>query len=79
CGPEFMMQKVVQLSISRGIEVQASLERIMTCAIGLCGSCCVGDLILCRDGPVLDSHELIKVEDELGLLTRDKSGRISSL
>jgi len=79
CGPEFMMQKVVHLSITRGIEVQASLERIMKCAIGLCGSCCVGDLVLCRDGPVLDSQELIKIEDELGLLTRDKSGRISPI
>ncbi len=79
CGPEFMMQKVVQLSITKGVDVQASLERIMKCAIGLCGSCCVGDLVLCRDGPVLNSQELIGIEDELGLLTRDKSGRISSI
>lgn len=79
CGPEIMMQKVVQLSIAKGVDVQASLERIMKCGIGLCGSCCVGDLVLCRDGPVLNLEELVEIGDELGFLTRDKSGRISSI
>ncbi|MFQ6011636.1 MAG: dihydroorotate dehydrogenase electron transfer subunit [Nitrososphaerales archaeon] len=79
CGPEPMMQKVVQMSRENGIEIQASLERIMKCGIGLCGSCCIGDLVLCKDGPVISSTELMELEDELGLLTRDKSGKLLSL
>ena len=34
CGPEIMMFKTVQAAHSRGIFVQASLERMMKCGCG---------------------------------------------
>ena len=43
CGPEIMMYKTVQSAHSRNIFVQASLERMMKCGVGICGSCCVGE------------------------------------
>jgi len=54
---------------------QASLERIMRCAIGLCGSCVIGKLRVCKDGPVLTSEQLREVKDEFGRFKRDFQGR----
>ena len=35
CGPEIMMYKTVQIANSQGIFVQASLERMMKCGVGI--------------------------------------------
>ncbi|MHA1291489.1 MAG: dihydroorotate dehydrogenase electron transfer subunit [Promethearchaeota archaeon] len=64
CGPEAMMKKVVEIAESKGIKVQASLERKMKCGIGLCGSCCIGennDICVCKDGPIFSSEKLVKI------------------
>ena len=58
CGPEKMMYKTVQSAHSRGIFVQASLERMMKCGVGICGSCCVGEDLACKDGTVFDGNNL---------------------
>ncbi len=34
--------------------IQVSLERNMQCGAGVCGHCQLGELLLCRDGPVVD-------------------------
>ena len=59
CGPELMMYKVVQLATTKGIFVQASLERMMKCGIGICGSCCIGEDLVCRDGTIFDGKHLL--------------------
>ena len=73
CGPELMMYKVVQLATPKGIFVQASLERMMKCGIGICGSCCVGEDLVCRDGTIFDGKHLLS-NDEFGHLHRNKAG-----
>jgi dihydroorotate dehydrogenase electron transfer subunit len=74
CGPELMMKKLFE--ISKNISFQASLERYMKCGFGLCGQCCVGDgLRVCKEGPVFDGKELIKIKD-FGSYKRDSSGSI---
>ena len=55
-----MMYKTVQSAHSRGIFVQASLERMMKCGVGICGSCCVGEDLACKDGTVFDGNHLFK-------------------
>lgn len=67
CGPEAMMRRVSELASQRGVAVEASLERLMRCGIGLCGSCVIGKYRVCRDGPVFNSAELREVVDELGI------------
>ncbi len=67
CGPELMMRKVFELAEQRGIPVEASLERLMRCSIGLCGSCVIGKYRVCRDGPVFNSAQLREVKAELGV------------
>jgi len=75
CGPEEMMHKIFLLAERYQTPFQASLERIMRCAIGLCGSCVVGKLRVCKEGPVLTSEQLRTVEGEFGKFKRDFQGR----
>lgn len=56
CGPEVMMNYVVQTSLRRKIpaaNIWLSLERHMNCGVGLCGHCQWGPEFLCKDGPVM--------------------------
>jgi len=73
CGPEKMMRIVLKFAISMNIPAQFSLERYMHCGIGICGFCSIGNLIICRDGPIFDSDILAKI-DEFGKNRRDISG-----
>lgn len=75
CGPEQMMHKMFLLAERYHTPLQASLERIMRCAIGLCGSCVIGKLRVCKDGPVLTSEQLRTVKEEFGKFKRDFQGR----
>ncbi|MET4612584.1 NAD(P)H-flavin reductase [Rhodococcus sp. PvR044] len=57
CGPEPMMRFAARVLIGKGVaaeDVRVSLERNMQCGIALCGHCQLGELLLCRDGPVVD-------------------------
>ncbi len=73
CGPEVMMKKI--MSYCGGIPFQASLERYMKCAVGICGQCCIGEGIrVCTEGPVFDKQQLKKIRD-FGEYTRDSSGK----
>jgi dihydroorotate dehydrogenase electron transfer subunit len=67
CGPEQMIRKVLELTEKRGTALEASLERLMRCGIGLCGSCVIGKYRVCRDGPVFNASRLNEVKDELGI------------
>ena len=72
CGPEKMMKKIID--ISDKIPVQASLERYMKCAVGICSQCSIGNgLRVCVEGPVFDSDTLKKMDD-FGKFKRDSSG-----
>ena len=55
CGPEIMMRFAARALADRGVDplrIRVSLERNMQCAIGLCGHCQLGPLLVCRDGPI---------------------------
>jgi dihydroorotate dehydrogenase electron transfer subunit len=73
CGPEIMMYKTVQLAHSKGFFVQASLERMMKCGVGICGSCCIGEDLVCRDGTVFNGEHLLS-KKEFGYFHRNKAG-----
>lgn len=75
CGPEKMIAKVFELAETYHVSFEASLERLMRCAIGLCGSCVIGKYRVCRDGPVFTSNELREVRNEFGVTKRDHYGR----
>jgi len=73
CGPELMMKTL--LTHCNKIFFQASLERYMKCAIGICGQCCIGEgLRVCIDGPIFDGETLKNISD-FGVYRRDSAGR----
>lgn len=70
CGPERMMKAIGDMLCNKmGVEV--SLERYMKCGVGLCGSCEIDGLLVCKDGPVFDYN---KLGPSFGSTKRDRSG-----
>ena len=66
CGPERMMSAVAYEAKSHKAACQLLLERYMKCGIGICGHCCMGEKLVCIDGPmfgleVLENPEFCKV------------------
>jgi len=75
CGPEKMMQKMLILAERSNTPFEASLERFMRCAIGICGTCTIGKYRVCQDGPVFSGRQLREVKDEFGRWRRGLDGR----
>jgi dihydroorotate dehydrogenase electron transfer subunit len=74
CGPEIMMKKVLELCNKYKVECEASLERYMSCAFGICGKCMINDKIVCIDGPIFNSKQLSNMS-EFGKFARLKTGK----
>jgi dihydroorotate dehydrogenase electron transfer subunit len=74
CGPEVMMMKLAQACLEKGVPCQCSTERHMKCGIGICDSCSLDGLQVCRDGPVFEGEVLLKAP-EFGGWRRAPSGK----
>ena len=79
CGPEQMMYRMFLLSETFNVSFQASLERFMRCAIGICGTCVIGKYRVCRDGPVFSGLQLREVKEEFGHFRIGFNGRKTSV
>lgn len=65
CGPEVMMKTTARKLMEKGFRkdrIYLSLERRMRCGIRICGTCQLGPLFVCENGPVFSYEE---VEDLL--------------
>ncbi|MCX6772772.1 MAG: dihydroorotate dehydrogenase electron transfer subunit [Candidatus Micrarchaeota archaeon] len=78
CGPEKMMGAVARLAEKHKTVCQILTERYMKCGIGVCGHCCMGDKIVCWDGPMFYWGEL-KDNTEFEKVWRDRTGRAVKL
>jgi dihydroorotate dehydrogenase electron transfer subunit len=67
CGPERMTREVFNLTEKHHLPLEASLERLMRCGIGICGSCMIGKYRVCKDGPVFNSQRLRQLKNEFGI------------
>jgi dihydroorotate dehydrogenase electron transfer subunit len=67
CGPEIMVKKIFEMTEKHKLPIEASLERLMRCGIGLCGSCMIGKYRVCRDGPIFTAAQLREIKGELGV------------
>ncbi len=61
CGPEVMMAGVARLCHEAGVRCLVSMERMMCCGFGACGTCNVAMAdgtykSCCKDGPVFDAE-----------------------
>lgn len=74
CGPEVMTKRVVDLGAEAHVPAEAGLERIFKCGSAICGSCCIGPYLVCKDGPVFKG-EVLRALSEFGRSTRDASGK----
>lgn len=52
CGPNPMLKKIVKICSKYKSEYQVSLESLIKCGFGICGSCVCGSKLVCQDGPV---------------------------
>jgi len=67
CGPKPMMAAVAGICRESGIRCEVSLESRMACGIGACMGCVTGIKsggregygLVCKDGPVFDSDDVI--------------------
>jgi len=75
CGPEQFLKKAVGILEKNGIDGEASIERMMKCGIGICGSCSLDDggERVCIEGPVFPFSGLKNI-NEFGKYRRDESG-----
>jgi len=73
-GPEPMLYEVFLLCREMDIYMEASLERMMKCGVGLCGSCLIDGFRVCQEGPVANSDKLAEL-DEFGAWERTASGK----
>lgn len=62
CGPEAMMRACANICDAADVPCQVSMERMMTCGFGACGTCVVstthGNVQACMAGPVFEAKEV---------------------
>lgn len=63
CGPEPMLEAVVEACASARVPCVVSMERRMACGVGACLGCAVptksGNRRCCADGPIFDAREVL--------------------
>ncbi len=67
CGPPIMIKFVVQNLKKLGFspeQIYTTLENRMKCGIGKCGRCNIGDVYVCKDGPVFTFAEIQNMPNE---------------
>jgi len=58
CGPKPMMKAVMELCYEHDIQSEHCLEREMNCGLGICGSCSINGVLVCRNGPVFSGYTI---------------------
>ncbi len=67
CGPPVMIHFVIQNLLKLGFtdeQIYTTLEMRMKCGIGKCGRCNIGNVYVCKDGPVFSYAQLKKMKGE---------------
>lgn len=67
CGPPIMIKFVVENLKSLGFsndQIYTTLEMRMKCGIGKCGRCNIGNVYVCKDGPVFSYTQLEQMPKE---------------
>jgi NAD(P)H-flavin reductase len=61
CGPPIMMKfgtlKLLEMGY-RDDQIYLSMEKNMSCGLGKCGHCMMGEFFVCKDGPVFTYKEI---------------------
>ncbi len=68
CGPPIMIKFVIQNLLELGFkdeQIFTTLEMRMKCGVGICGRCNIGNLYVCKDGPVFSNAQLKNLEGDM--------------
>ena len=66
CGPPIMMKYGVLKLLEMGYvdtQIYLSMEKNMSCGLGKCGHCMMGEYFVCKDGPVFRYDEIKEQPD----------------
>ena len=63
CGPEKMMEAVAKLCREKEKFCEVSIEKLMKCGVGVCGSCAIDGKLCCMDGPVFTGEEALAMKE----------------
>jgi sulfite reductase subunit B len=66
CGPPIMMKFVTFKLLDKGFapkDIYLSMEKNMSCGLGMCGHCRIGPYHACKDGPVFKFEQLKDLHD----------------
>jgi len=69
CGPEIMLKFVTLTLLSEKFQpsqIYLSMNRNMSCGMGICGRCNVGPYYLCKDGPDMNYEKIKDIPYVLG-------------
>jgi len=64
CGPPIMIKFSLSVLERLGFSddnVYTTLENKMKCGVGKCGRCNVGDIYICKEGPVYTAADIKKM------------------
>ena len=66
CGPPVMMKfgtlRLLEMGY-RDNQIYLSMEKNMSCGVGKCGHCMMGEFFVCKDGPVFTYEEVKSLPD----------------
>jgi NAD(P)H-flavin reductase len=61
CGPPIMMKfgtiRIIEMGYTDD-QIYLSMEKNMSCGLGKCGHCMMGEFFVCKDGPVFTYNEI---------------------
>lgn len=66
CGPPIMMKFVTKKLLDlgfKGPDIYLSMERNMSCGVGMCFHCRLGPYYICKDGPVFTWEQVKDIPD----------------
>lgn len=67
CGPPIMIKYTFPVMMKLGFQEEniiTTLENRMKCGLGKCGRCNIGNVYVCKDGPVFTYKQLKEMPDE---------------
>jgi NAD(P)H-flavin reductase len=67
CGPPIMIKYTFPVMMKLGFQEEniiTTLENRMKCGLGKCGRCNIGNVYVCKDGPVFNYKQLKEMPDE---------------
>jgi len=68
CGPPIMIKFVIENLVKLGFkdeQIYTTLEMRMKCGVGMCGRCNIGNLYVCKDGPVFSWDQIKDLEGDM--------------